>query len=126
MADAATTDVLLVDFYDSARTTTREILALSGLKVFEADDGEIAFELLTQRRFGVVLLDLDLPIRSGLELLESIDDPPPAVIYTAWRIEPRNWEHLRHKIVGYLVKPVDPIVLIERVTHVLRHGRLAA
>ncbi len=126
MADKATTDVLLVDFFDSARSTTCEILSLSGLSVIEADDGEIAYERLTERRFGLLLLDLDLPKRNGLELLESLHDSPPVVLYTAYRIEPREREHLRDKIVGYLVKPVDPTVLIERVTDVLKDGRLAA
>lgn len=126
MAQATKTDVLLVDFFDSTRSTTTEILSLSGLTVTEADDGEIAYELLAEKRFGVLLLDLDLPKRSGLELLESLEDPPPVVIYSSYRIEPDDREHLRCKVVGNFVKPVDPTVLIETVTDVLRHGRLAA
>lgn len=126
MADQATTDVLLVDFFDSARRTTCEILSLSGFSVVEADDGEIAYELLRERRFGLLLLDLDLPKRNGLELLESLHHPPPAVIYTACHIEPGDREGLRQKIVGYLVKPVVPTLLIEKVTDVLKDRRLAA
>lgn len=126
MADQPTIDVLLVDFFDSARSSTCEILSLSGFSVVEADDGEIAHELLRERRFGLLLLDVDLPKRNGLELLESVPDAPPVVLYTACPIEPHERERLRDKIVSYLVKPVEPTVLIERVTDVLKDRRQAA
>jgi DNA-binding response OmpR family regulator len=120
MTDGATTDVLVVDFDDAVRTSTAAILRSEGLTVAEADDGDIAFDLLGQRHFGVVLLELDLPKRSGIELLDALDDPPPVVIVSAYEIEPDDCERIRHKVVGYFRKPVAPRVLIDTVAALLR------
>jgi len=114
------TDVLVVDFDDGVRTTTAQILRHEGFTVAEADDGEIAFELMRQQRFGVVLLELDLPKRSGVQLLESIDDPPPVIVVAAYPFEPRDDERVGHKLAGYLQKSVPPRVLIDMVASLLR------
>lgn len=120
------TDVLLVDFFDAARSSTTEVLAGFGLTVVEADDGEIALELLTRMRFGVVLLDPDLPKLSGVELIESLDDLPPVIMLSRPPTEPDDEEQLEGKVVAYLSKPVHPSVLIRNVNAVLKGGRLAA
>ena len=86
MPDEEITDVLVVDFSDSFRVTTAGMLRTFGFKVEEADEGEIALELLNQRRFGMVLLELDPPKRSGL--LDSLNQLPPVVVVAARSIEP--------------------------------------
>jgi DNA-binding response OmpR family regulator len=80
MAEGEGADVLLVDFSDSVRKTSADILRTFGFTVEEADDGEIAYELLTQKVYRMVVLELDLPKRTAVEVLESLEFPPPLVI----------------------------------------------
>jgi CheY-like chemotaxis protein len=120
MTEGTATDVLIVDFYDPIRTSSAEILRLAGLSVAEADDGENALELLGKHRFGMVLLALDLPWRTGVEVLDALDDPPPVVILSKHEIPSDDLERIRPKLVGYLRKPVAPRVLIDTIAALLR------
>jgi DNA-binding NtrC family response regulator len=115
----ADADVLMVDFFDSIRNSTCSMLRRLGFTVVEADNGDRAYELLTENHYGMVLLDVDLPFRSGVELLESIEDLPPVVVYTAIRRQLPEYETFTDKIVEYLRKPVQPSLLAQVVMSVL-------
>jgi len=117
----AITDVLLADFSDPVRTSTAEILRLEGLTVTEADDGEIVLELLREHKFRLVLLELDLPKRNGIEILEAISDPPPVVIISSYRMKPRDYERfMPDKVMAHFTKPVKPRELLDTVLALLR------
>ncbi|MDF3066571.1 MAG: response regulator [Polyangiaceae bacterium] len=67
--------VLVVDDYEDARATLREMVESLGLPVVEAANGQEALDFLTQRpEAGVqlILLDLDMPRMSGWELLKLL------------------------------------------------------
>ena len=106
MAYEEITDVLLVDFEDSITSTFADTLRMFGFTVEETDDGEIAFEPLSQRRFGMLLLELDLTKRTGIELLAP---------YRVRRVGAGE-----HKAVGRLRKPTSPELLIETVRTVCK------
>lgn len=64
--------VLLVDDDTSTRYVYRTIMARMGLDVAEASDGELAIDYLSHSAPDVVILDLLLPRKSGIEVLEYI------------------------------------------------------
>jgi len=67
------TEVLIVDDHPIVRRGLKEILRSEcDLNLSEAADGFEARELMRQRAFNLVILDLDLPGLSGLELLKEI------------------------------------------------------
>ncbi len=66
--------VLLVDDDTSTRYVYRTILARMGLEVAEASDGAQAVEYLSHHAPDLVILDLLLPRKSGVEVLEYIYD----------------------------------------------------
>jgi DNA-binding response OmpR family regulator len=74
--------VLVVDDEDRVRTFLRRSLAGEGHDVLEAATGDEAIEVLAGNKVDLVLLDLVMPGRDGLSVLEEInaEPAPPAVV----------------------------------------------
>ena len=74
--------ILVVDDEAGIRSSLRQIFADEGFEVETASTGEKALELLAQSSFHLVLLDVWLPKRDGLEILQEIraHHPDPAVV----------------------------------------------
>ncbi len=120
-AGTLTAEVLVVDDEADVRWSVTEVLRASGFSVAEAPDGEIARQLLTQGRYGMVLLDLRMPRRDGVSLVESVDTLPPVVVHSAYWPDDEERARLGTAVVNYLRKPVTPQKLLSTVEAVL-HG----
>ncbi|HEX8619088.1 MAG TPA: response regulator, partial [Thermoanaerobaculia bacterium] len=74
----------------------------------EAGDGEAARELIAAKRPDLVLLDIQMPGLTGLELLGSLpeDSAPSVVFLTAY--DEYAVEAFDAAAVDYVLKPVDP------------------
>jgi DNA-binding NarL/FixJ family response regulator len=79
--------VLIVDDHDEFRTSARALLEAEGFAVVgEAADGAEAMEAVAALRPAVVLLDIQLPGRDGLDVAEGIaagPDPPAVVLISS-------------------------------------------
>ncbi len=64
--------ILVVDDEVSIRRTLREILEYEDYAVEEAEDGEVALDKLRADKFDVVLLDVKMPKKDGMEVLEAL------------------------------------------------------
>jgi CheY-like chemotaxis protein len=117
-------DVLVVDFFDWVRTFTASSLRRMGFTVVEADNGDTAYELLSQNYYRLLLLDLDLPFRNGLELLDSIENLPQVVVCTGLERSPFDHEVFARTVTRCLRKPVQPALLTEVVAGMLGARRL--
>jgi two-component system, chemotaxis family, chemotaxis protein CheY len=87
-------------------------------RVLEAADGEAALELIAAEAPDVVLLDVTMPGRSGLETLQAYRDrrPCPATIMLTGTGEISiAREALRLGAVEFVTKPFDPQDLREEV-----------
>lgn len=69
--------ILVVDDEPSIRRTLREIFEYEGFRVEEAVDGEDALSRLRAARYDVVMLDVNMPKRNGLEVLATARDEMP-------------------------------------------------
>ena len=66
--------VLVVDDYATMRRILRNLLGQIGFThIEEAVDGAIAFEMLRERSFDLVISDWHMEPMSGLELLKAFD-----------------------------------------------------
>ena len=101
--------VLVVDDESLARERLLRLLAKlrPDTQCLEAADGEEALEQVKAHAPDLVLLDIHMPGKDGLEVAAQFDalDSPPAVIFcTAY--DEYALEALRHQAVAYLLKPV--------------------
>jgi len=112
-------DVLVVDDDAGLRSTWTEILRASGYTVAVAEDGEVALRLLDQRSVGMVLLDLRMPCRDGLSVLEALMDRQVVVLVSAFSLDEATRARVDAKVVTYLEKPVPPERLLGTVAMAL-------
>jgi len=115
-------DVLVVDDDADVRWTVVEILRSAGFTVAEAEDGEVALDLLNSGRYRMVLLDMRMPKRDGVSLIEAVRDVPPVVVHSAYSLDAADRERLGSVVVDYLHKPVSPQKLLRAVENVLGTG----
>src|SRR6266508_2482177 len=118
--------VLVVEDEAKVARALQEGLGREGYAVTVARTGEEGYYLLDSRTFDLVVLDLMLPGRSGLEILGTLrarDRGIPVLILTAR-------DTVRDRVVGldtgaddYLVKPFAFPELAARIRALLRRGR---
>jgi len=72
--DPAPTSILFVDDDDELREIVKMQLAEEGYDVDEAVDGLVAMEKLQQRAYDLVLLDITMPVKTGLDVLSFVKE----------------------------------------------------
>lgn len=108
-------DVLVVDDEEPVRTSVAEILRSAGYSVVEAADGQDALDLLESGSVTVLLLDIRMPRRTGIEVLQALDSPPNVILMSAYRFEGEDKRSVGHKVFSHLMKPVAPRQLLDEV-----------
>ncbi|HEY7839536.1 MAG TPA: response regulator [Terriglobales bacterium] len=105
--------ILIVDASPIMRRVIERALRLAGIEwgqIVEAADGAEALALAQQRRFDLVLTDINLPGMNGLELLRQLRQAAatstmPVVIITSQGGESHVLEALSLGAQGYIRKP---------------------
>ncbi len=103
-------------------------LVAAGYAVRIADDGLAALHDLAAHPPSLVVLDLQLPLVSGFRLLQVIkraSSRVPVLVTTSLLFEEAE-EVARTGADAFLTKPIDPEVLLQKVTHYLTHRRHSA
>ena len=109
MSQTAQTRVLLVDDHEIMRDGLREVLQRSGAfdVVGEAGDGETAVRVAQSVKPDVVIMDVMMPVKSGIDACREITETLPStrvLILTASSEEDAVMEALTAGAVGYLQK----------------------
>jgi DNA-binding response OmpR family regulator len=118
--------VLVVDDNDATRTLFASWLRRAGYIVNEASFGAQALELIARARVDLVLLDVNLPDMSGLDVAQRIKSGRatssiPVLHASATAIEDsQRSAGLNAGADGYLIEPVDREVLLASVASLLR------
>ena len=120
--------VLLVDDHAVVRSGMRTILEdhVAAVEVAEAANGDTGLEMLAATAFDVVVLDLSMPGRSGIDLLTEIKHrypKLPVLIMSFHSEELFAVRALRAGAAGYLMKSAAPEELAAAVNKVVRGGR---
>src|SRR5262245_30108790 len=98
-----------------------------GFQVFAAADGEEGLERLRASHPDVLVLDLMLPGKNGLEVLRELRDSPatrdvPVMILSARSAEMDRLLGFEHGADDYLTKPFSPRELVARLKALLRRA----
>ncbi len=121
--------VLVVDDDPTVRDVVSRYLVRAGYRVSLSGDGVHALRVAHQERPDLIVLDLMLPGRSGLEVAADLrapgsDDPRvPIIMLTALGEEEDRVAGLELGADDYLTKPFSPRELVLRIGLVLRRSR---
>ncbi len=116
--------VLVVDDEPGMRDTLVAILEQNGYQVSSAPDGESAFSAVQQTDFDVVVMDIRMPGRDGVSVLEDMGDPPPQVILmTAYAQEARLQAAAGANAFAVLHKPFETRRMLGLVADASRAGK---
>jgi CheY-like chemotaxis protein len=99
-------NVLVVDDEPGMRETLVDILQTVGYNVSAAGDGEQALEAVRASDVDIVVMDVQMPKRDGVSVLQQLQPPPPTVIMmTAYALEERLRSAVDANAFAILHKP---------------------
>jgi two-component system alkaline phosphatase synthesis response regulator PhoP len=127
--NAAPRDILIVEDDDAIATGLSLNLRLAGHNATIAADGEVALAELTDKVFDLVLLDINLPRKNGLEVLGAMrdaDNVVPVIVLSARDGEYDKVAALRLGADDYVTKPFALAELLARIDAVLRRAQVAS
>jgi CheY-like chemotaxis protein len=122
-----TKKILVADDNPVSRELIREVLEDSELRVLEAENGEEAIEKIFNEKPDIVLLDIQMPILDGYEVLRRVRldarfNGIPIVALTAYAMKEDREKALAGGFSAYVTKPIDGASLRIRVRQMLYTG----
>lgn len=114
-------DIVIVDDESLARDRLKRLVEQLGYEVAgEAANGEQALSLIHDQDPAIVLLDIEMPGQTGLQVADAISllEHPPAVIFTT-AYDQYALDAFSAFAAGYLLKPVNREELGQAITKAL-------
>ncbi len=113
--------MLVVDDDAAIRELVSTRLALAGYVTFTARNGIEAMSRLNERRYDGMILDLNMPMSDGYDVLKKTTKArPPTLVLTARHNADDVREAIRLGARDYLTKPFDDQQLLKRVARLMR------
>jgi len=126
VSDEAFRALVLEDDPDAAEFVRIALARYGGMHVDLAEDAESALAALRRSTYDVLVSDIQLPGRSGLDILpevRAIDPTLPIMIVTAFPTVTHAVTALREAADDFLVKPVPASTVVERATELAQRAR---
>ena len=120
----ADTTILVVDDEPQIRRVLQATLSSSGYDVIEAKNGQEAVEMVIRERPALILMDVNMPVMSGLEACSKIrlSFPGPIIMVTVRNSEQDKIHALDSGADDYVVKPFTMGELLARIRAALRRS----
>ncbi len=102
-------DILFVEDEDALRENYVRYLKRHFRNVYEAGDGEKAYNIYKEKKTHILIIDINIPKLNGLELLTRIrefDHTTKAIMLTAQSGKNDLLDAVSLKLTKYLIKPV--------------------
>jgi DNA-binding response OmpR family regulator len=123
--------ILVIDDNPYMRKLVRNLLVNVGVKnVYEAGDGIAGLEAIRTVEPDLVILDWEMPLLNGPELVRIVRSPGvfpmpdlPIIMLSAHGERWRVIEAVRLGVNEYLVKPVSAKALLDRIVSILAKPR---
>ena len=119
--------ILIVEDESNIRLMLRTCLELEGYQVEEATHGQEALEVIKRQAPDIILLDLSIPVLSGMEILKRLkkmEAAPAVIILTAYGSVPNVVEAIKLGAIEFLEKPVTPEIIRTTVARALTERNL--
>jgi DNA-binding NarL/FixJ family response regulator len=118
--------VMLVDDQTLVRQGVKSLLSLTKTieVIAEASDGQQAIDMIPEIQPDVVLMDMRMPIKSGLEAVQELSERkqlPPTIILTTFDDDELVLAGIKAGAKGYLLKDVS-LEQLEDAIHVVAKG----
>ena len=120
--------VLLIEDEESLQKIIQLNLELENYDVVSVGDGAKALEKIEQEHFDIIILDLMLPVLSGMDILKSIrvkQNTTPVIIISAKDTSTDRLKGLKTGADDYLTKPFEIEELLIRIQNLLRRQSLS-
>jgi CheY-like chemotaxis protein len=119
--------ILIVDDKATSRELLRTVLEKYGYTIIEASDGGEAIEKTRAENPDLILLDLQMPVLNGYEVLDELREDPlysalPIIALTASAMQGDREKALAAGFTAYLTKPVQLAHLRSEVQRLLEPG----
>ncbi|KUK98502.1 MAG: Phosphate regulon transcriptional regulatory protein PhoB (SphR), partial [Atribacteria bacterium 34_868] len=118
--------ILLVDDEESFLKATRFFLKKNGYEVYTVSNGEDALKVCRERRPDLVILDILMPEKDGIETLKALKKDPllqkiPVIMLTVNAIENGRTKCLSLGAEQYLTKKEGLNFLLEKIREILKN-----
>jgi DNA-binding NtrC family response regulator len=109
-------NVLIIDDEKVMRDLISQVLTVKGHVTVQASSGKEGIELVQQKHFDVVFLDIMMPEMDGVEILKKIKAVKPdgvsVIMMTGYAVEEKLREAMTLGAFDFLYKPFDIIEIV--------------
>lgn len=116
--------ILLVDDEPSQLEYLKAMLENSNFKCFTANNGKTAYNLLQNRKFDLVITDIQMPVASGFDLLDKMKNDGTLktfpIIALTGNTQLKEEDYLIKGFSAMLIKPYKSQELLLEIAHVLK------
>lgn len=127
MTDHENKGILIVDDEPQVCSMLARILEKEGYSCKTSNSAKEALDLLAEGDFALLLLDIQMPEMSGLELQKKVRRKCPDIaVVMVSGVNDRNvvFEVLRNGAYGYIIKPIEQMEVVINVKNALRRRTL--
>lgn len=116
--------ILIVDDSATVRHQLRDCLEAAGHDVVEAENGAFGLQRAKAEEFSLIIVDVNMPVMNGLEMLENLRAVPerasvPAFVLTTESSKDMVARGKKCGATAWIVKPFRPEILIKGIAHIL-------
>jgi signal transduction histidine kinase/DNA-binding response OmpR family regulator len=115
--------ILLVEDVEMNRMIVMGLLEDAGCEIIEAENGQIALDLVREKEFDIVLMDMQMPVMDGLTATKEIrkfNEKIPIVAMTANAFKEDAERCIAAGMNAHIAKPLDTDVFLTVLTNFLK------